>query len=42
MVQIKMDDAEQAKYYFDVLLGEDIVSRKDYVFSHADFENLED
>lgn len=42
MVQIKMNDAAQAKYYFDILLGEDIKSRKEYIFEHADFDNLED
>lgn len=42
LVQIKMDDAEKAQYYFDILLGEDIKSRKEYIFEHANFDNLED
>lgn len=42
MVQFTMNDAIKAKHYFDILLGTDIKSRKEYIFSHADFENLED
>lgn len=42
MVKITMKDAEEAWKYFDILLGENIEARKDYIFSHVDFENLED
>lgn len=42
LVKITMDNAAEAKKYFNTLLGEDIKARKDYIFSHADFENLED
>lgn len=42
MVKFTIEDAEAAKHYFDVLLGNNIEERKEYVFSHVDFENLED
>lgn len=41
-VKITMKDAEAADHYFDILLGENIEERKEYIFSHADFETLED
>ena len=42
MIQITMQDAEAAWNYFDILLGENIEERKEYIFSHANFETLED
>ena len=42
MIQITMKDAEAAWNYFDILLGENIEERKEYIFSHANFETLED
>lgn len=42
MVKMTMEDGEQAAKYFDILLGTNIEARKEYVFSHVDFENLED
>lgn len=42
MVKFTMEDAQEASKYFNILLGEDIESRREYIFSHADFENLED
>lgn len=42
MVQFKMEDAEVAHKYFDILLGNNITARKDYIFENANFENLED
>ena len=41
-VKITMNDAESAFTYFDTLLGTNIQARKDYIFSHANFETLED
>ena len=42
MIQITMEDAEAAWKYFDILLGENIQERKEYIFSHANFKDLED
>lgn len=42
LVQFTMEDAEKASYYFDVLLGTKLEERKDYIFTHANFEELED
>lgn len=42
MVKFTMNDAKEASKYFNTLLGEDIEARREYIFSHADFENLED
>lgn len=42
MVKITMEKAEEADKYFDILLGENIKERKEYIFSHANFEELED
>ena len=42
MVKMTMEDGEAAAHYFNILLGNDIEARKEYVFSHVDFENLED
>lgn len=42
MVKFTMKDAEAANHYFDILLGTNIEQRKDYIFSHVDFESLED
>ena len=42
LVKFTMEDAAMAHKYFDILLGENIDERKEYVFSHVDFENLED
>lgn len=42
MIKMTMEDAENAAKYFDILLGNNIEARKEYVFSHVDFENLED
>lgn len=42
MVKFTMNDAKEASKYFNTLLGEDIEARREYIFSHANFENLED
>lgn len=42
MVQFTMNDAQEASKYFDILLGENIEERRKYVFSHANFEDLDD
>lgn len=42
LIQFTMKDAEAANRYFNILLGEDIKSRKEYIFANANFENLED
>lgn len=42
LVQITMNDAIAAEKYFNILLGEDLEGRKEYIFANANFENLED
>lgn len=42
LVKITMNDAEMANKYFDILLGENLEERKEYIFNNVDFENLED
>lgn len=42
LIQFTMKDAEAAAKYFDILLGENIKERKDYIFENANFEILED
>ncbi len=41
-IQFTMDDAEEADRYFNMLLGDDIGGRRDYIFSNVDFESLDD
>lgn len=42
LIQFTMKDAEAANKYFNILLGEDIKARKEYIFENANFEDLED
>lgn len=42
LIKFTMNDAEAAAKYFDILLGNNIKERKDYVFENADFDLLED
>ena len=41
-VQFTMEDAEQADYYFNMLMGNEIEERKDYIFSNVDFDESEE
>ena len=42
MVQMTMENGEEAAKYFDILLGTNIEERRKYIFANANFENLED
>lgn len=42
LVRFTMKDVEKARYYFDILLGDNIEGRKQYIFENANFENLDD
>lgn len=42
MVQMTMENGEEAARYFDILLGTNIEERRKYIFANADFEKLED
>jgi DNA gyrase subunit B len=37
-IPFSFEDAEKANYYFDVLLGENIKERKEYISKNADFD----
>ena len=42
LIQFTMNDAEAAEKYFDILLGENIKERRNYIFENANFEDLDD
>lgn len=42
LIQFTMNDVEMANKYFNILLGKDIVARKEYIFANARFDELED
>ena len=37
-----MDNAEEASYYFNMLLGENLEERRDYIFENVDFSTFEE
>ena len=41
-VQFTMEDAAAASYYFNLLLGENIKGRREYIFENIDFEEVEE
>ena len=41
-VQFTMDDAKQADYFFNLLLGEDVAPRAEYIFENIDFRKVEE
>ena len=41
-VQFTMDDAAAASYYFNLLLGENVKGRREYIFENIDFEAVEE
>ena len=42
LVQFTMEDAEEADYFFNMLLGEELEARRDYIFEHVDFSSFEE
>lgn len=40
-VQFTMEDAENATKFFEMLLGDKIEERRNYIFDNIDFENLD-
>jgi DNA gyrase subunit B len=42
LVQFTMENAEEATYYFNMLLGEDLEERRDYIFENVDFSTFEE
>ena len=42
LIQFTMKDAIAAEKYFNILLGEDIEERRNYIFENANFEDLDD
>lgn len=41
-VQFTMEDAAAAAYYFNLLLGENVKGRREYIFENIDFEAVEE
>lgn len=41
-VQFTMEDATAAAYYFNLLLGENVKGRREYIFENIDFEAVEE
>lgn len=41
-VQFTMEDATAAAYYFNLLLGENVKGRREYIFENIDFETVEE
>ena len=41
-VQFTMEDAAAASYYFNLLLGENVKGRREYIFENIDFEAVEE
>lgn len=41
-VQFTMEDAAAAAYYFNLLLGESVKGRREYIFNNIDFEAVEE
>lgn len=41
-VQFTMEDAAAAAYYFNLLLGENVKGRREYIFKNIDFEAVEE
>jgi DNA gyrase subunit B len=41
LIQISLDDAEQADSYFDILMGEEVEPRKNYIIENAHFAELD-
>lgn len=41
-IQFTMEDATAAAYYFNLLLGENVKGRREYIFENIDFEAVEE
>jgi DNA gyrase subunit B len=41
LIRVNIDDAEKADEYFNIFMGDEVESRKNYIIEHADFANLD-
>ena len=42
ITQLVVDDVEQVNFLFELLMGEDVEPRKNYIFEHLDFAEIYD